>query len=109
MHGHCGRRWIKFALLALVGIGVAVLAVMLLWNWLVPALFNGPHIHFLQALGLLILSRILFRGHPHFRGHWHRHMEARMQNMTPEEREKFHAGMRCCGRHDESEKSPAAE
>ncbi len=29
---------------------------MLLWNWLVPPIFNGPAITFLQALGLLALA-----------------------------------------------------
>ena len=33
--------------------------VMLLWNWLVPQLFNGKMINYGQALGLLVLVRIL--------------------------------------------------
>jgi hypothetical protein len=37
-------------------------AVMLLWNWLLPAVTGLPEITFLQALGLLALSRILFGG-----------------------------------------------
>ena len=32
----------------------------LLWNWLVPVLFNGPIISYWQALGLLTLTKILF-------------------------------------------------
>jgi len=39
--------------------------VMALWNWLMPALFGLKTIRFLQALGLLVFSRILFGG---FRG-----------------------------------------
>lgn len=89
------------------GIAVLILAaatllgavVMVLWNAVVPGLFTGAHpIDYLHALGLLVLSRILFGG---FRGHggWHgrRHF-ARWQAMTAEEREKF---MRCgpLGRH----------
>ena len=37
-------------------------AVKLLWNWLLPPLFGWPAVSFWQALGLLVLSRILFGG-----------------------------------------------
>jgi len=33
-----------------------------LWNWLLPALFGFPAVTFWQALGLLLLCRILFGG-----------------------------------------------
>jgi hypothetical protein len=36
--------------------------VMLLWNWLLPAIAGLPAITFLQAVGLLALARILFGG-----------------------------------------------
>ena len=71
--------------------------VMLLWNAIVPGLFTAAQpIDYLHALGLLVLSRILFGGFRggggwHWRMHRHRHGHwARMQEMTPEEREKFH-------------------
>lgn len=35
---------------------------MWLWNWLMPTIFNLPVITFWQAAGILVLSRILFRG-----------------------------------------------
>ncbi|PQV54040.1 hypothetical protein [Paraburkholderia sp. BL21I4N1] len=83
------------ALVPLVVVGVAVLgwAVMTLWNWVVPALFVGARlIDFWHALGLLVLSRILFGG---FRGHgggWRERRHWRKwQAMTPEEREQFQA------------------
>ncbi|MBI1423226.1 MAG: hypothetical protein GC149_07160 [Gammaproteobacteria bacterium] len=106
MHGRFRKRnWFRFALLAIVGIALASLVVMLLWNWLAPAVFGLTKIHYLQAIGLLILSRILFRGQPNIRGHWRRHMEQRWQEMAPEERENFRAGMWSCwgrGKYDES-------
>ncbi len=34
--------------------------IKLLWNWLVPELFKGPRIRFKHALGIVILSRLLF-------------------------------------------------
>jgi hypothetical protein len=37
-------------------------AAMLLWNWLLPTIVGLPEITFLQAVGLLALSRILFGG-----------------------------------------------
>jgi len=67
-----------------------------------PAIFHLPAITWLQALGLLILSKILFGG---FRGggprqHWKNKMKQRWMNMTPEEKEKFKQDWmsRCGGR-----------
>jgi hypothetical protein len=90
-------------IITFVVVGVAVLSgvVMALWNWLMPALFSGLHaIKYTQALGLLVLSKILFSGF-RGRGHggWHRHGPGgrqrweRWQKMTPEEREQFQQGM----------------
>lgn len=49
---------------------------MWLWNWLMPVIFNLPVITFWQAAGILVLSRILFRGggwgHRVGRRHWRR-------------------------------------
>lgn len=90
-------RFLKIFVLAIIGVGALGWVVMVLWNWLMPALFAGAHsIDFLQALGLLVLCKILFGG---MRGHggWHRHRHhchhQRLNNMTPEEREKFRHGM----------------
>jgi len=76
-------------------VAVAALSaiVMLLWNAIVPGIFSAaPRIDYLHALGLLVLSRILFggfRGHGGWHGHRHGHW-AKWQAMTPEEREQFH-------------------
>ena len=68
-----------------------------LWNWLLPSLFGWHPITFWQALGLLVLCRILFGGF-HGRGPGggksRRMMAERWENMTPEEREKFRHGLR---------------
>ncbi len=69
-----------------------------LWNWLMPGLFGWHLITFWQALGILILSKILFggfRGRPGWGGHWRGRMIERWEKMTPEEREKFREGLRC--------------
>jgi hypothetical protein len=76
--------------LFIVAIAALGAVVMLLWNAVIPALFAAAQpIGYLQALGLLVLSRILFGN---FRGHggWHRHKHwDKWHAMTPEEREQF--------------------
>jgi hypothetical protein len=95
------KKWIFLAPLALVAIAIFIAigggSVMLLWNWLLPALFGWRQITFWQALGLLALCRILFGGlggrgsHPSYS---RRRMFERWERMTPEERERFRHGMR---------------
>jgi hypothetical protein len=34
---------------------------MLLWNWLMPTIFNLPYIGFWQACGINLLASILFK------------------------------------------------
>lgn len=98
------RRWIfvvaPLAVAAFIIIGGEV--VMYLWNWLLPSLFGWRLITFWQALGLLVLCRILFGGwgrHGGPRSHFRRRMAEKWEHMTPEEREKFRQSMRgrCAG------------
>src|SRR5271156_3175227 len=90
------RRARKLLVLLPVGIlaiGIFGFGVMSLWNWLVPALFGGKLITFWQALGMLVLSRILVGGFSRPR------VVHKWEQLTPEEREKFRAAMekRRCG------------
>lgn len=89
------RFWIRkvagFICLCIVGILVFGGIVMSLWNALMPEIFHLPIITFWQALGLLLLAKILFSG---FRGggprpQWKDKLKAKWANMTPEEKEKF--------------------
>jgi hypothetical protein len=86
-----------FLLLApiiLAGMGWAVYG---LWNWLMPSLFALHTITYWQAVGLMVLSGILFRGFrgPRFSGgSWRHGMQERWGRMTPEEREEFVKGLR---------------
>jgi hypothetical protein len=88
-------RWAGKAVFALVALGALGGGVTLLWNWVMPALFDGARtIDFAHALGLLVLSRILFGG---FRGHggWrHRRHWRKWEAMSPEERERFRSAWR---------------
>lgn len=101
------RRGLRFVLFALLAAAVLSLVTMSLWNWLMPALFGLRAITFWQALGMLLLSRILlggFRGRAGHSMHWRRRMHERWEQMTPEQREKFRQGMReRCGHRGTSE------
>jgi hypothetical protein len=93
-------RWkFKIAILIVVAVAAMGALVMWLWNWLIPVMFNGPMINFWQALGIMLLCRILFRG---FWGMKHRGMygmhgmpggfgpwKSHFDKMTPEEKDKM--------------------
>jgi len=86
-------RILFFILIAAVAILVFGGVVMLLWNNVLATVTNVHTITFVQALGILVLSKILFGG---FRGgwgprryYWKQRMAQKWNNMTPEEREKF--------------------
>ena len=90
-------RRLKFISFAAAAILVLGFVVMSLWNWLTPSLFGWRIINLSQALGLLVLTRILFggfRGRPGGHMYWRRRMMQRWEQMTPEEREKFREGIR---------------
>ena len=67
--------------------------VFYLWNWLAPMLFGFKTITFWQAFGLLVLCRMLFGGFGmgggHRRSDWGHRMRARVQQMSPEQRDAF--------------------
>jgi len=102
-----GLKILAFILLAAT---VFSFVVRWLWNWLMPGIFGLHAIGFWQALGLLVLSKILFggfRGRPAFATHWRQRLIERWEQMTPEEREKFRAGMRGgCGPFGHSPATP---
>jgi hypothetical protein len=87
-----GRHWgpwrivaVAIAVLIIVPLLVFVFGTltMLLWNWLMPALFGLKTITFWMAIGILLLGKLIFgcrsgfyRHHGRSRGwgkgHWHR-------------------------------------
>ncbi|MFI4889539.1 MAG: hypothetical protein ACHQIL_03305 [Steroidobacterales bacterium] len=95
-----GLKMLAFAALAITLAGSLV---MWLWNAVLPAAAGLHQIGFVQALGLLVLARILFgglRGHGRRHWHWRARMQAHWQQMTPEEREQFRGALgsrRRCG------------
>ena len=99
MKRHWVFRVLKFVLFAALFIGVFSFVVMSLWNWLMPTLFGWRLVSYWQAMGILVLSKILFggfRGRPGPPWYWRRRMMERWEKMTPEEREKFHKGLESC-------------
>ena len=91
------RRFLFFILIGAVAILAFTGLVMLLWNNILAGVLNISTITFWQAMGILLLSKILFGG---FRGGWRGrrgygphswkvNMPEKWASMTPEEREKF--------------------
>jgi hypothetical protein len=90
-------RGLKFILFGAAAIAVVGTVVMSLWNALLPDLFGWHVISFWQALGLLVLSKILLGGWHGRGGHhmrWRAHMAERWDSMSEDERAKFREGMR---------------
>ena len=92
MKNHSKFKFLLFVPLIPVAIFAVGYITMLLWNALLPVIFHLPVITFWQAVGLLILTRLLFgighHGHGHHRP-WSHDFRHKMENMTPEEREQF--------------------
>lgn len=92
------RKGLMFVLLFIAGVLLFSLAVMGLWNAILPAVLSVKAITFTQAFGILVLSKILFGGFGSKGGwsrggrhQWGRGMQEKWANMTPGEREKFKA------------------
>lgn len=84
-HCNVAGRFFHIIFMVIGGIALAILTaaifgivVMYLWNWLMPVLFGLKTIGYWQALGLVLLAKLVFGhlgyrhgGHPHC-GHGHR-------------------------------------
>lgn len=90
--------WLKKIIgFTILGLAIGALlgwVVMSLWNCVLVAVLGVKVITFWQALGILLLSKILFGGfHKKWSnnggGRWNAEMKEKWQNMTPEEKEKF--------------------
>jgi hypothetical protein len=92
---------LKCVLLGILAVIVFGWVTMALWNWLVPELFHGPVINYWQALGLLVLSKILFSGlgkkshGSHGTGpYWKHRFYEKFSNMPAGQREEFKRRMK---------------
>ena len=95
-------RGLRFALFGALFVALAGFVTMSLWNWLVPELFHGPLISLPQALGLLLLSRLLLGGFggggragawARQRRAWQQRMAGRLESLSPEQQEQFRQQM----------------
>jgi hypothetical protein len=109
------RRAIGIFFMVIIAITVFSFIVMSLWNNVLVAVVPVHALNFSQALGILVLSKILFGGFgPRgggFRGRrWGRDMKEKWQNMTPEEKEKFKQDWRNrCNRFSTTGKESATQ
>jgi hypothetical protein len=104
--------WIKRVIFIPIAIAAGVFVfgslVMFLWNSILPAVLGISTITFWQALGILVLSKILFggfrSGHGHFHDHAGHHFKGKWMNLSPEEREKMKQEWRSrCSIHPKEE------
>ena len=106
------QKILRVLIVAVVAIPLFGFVVEQLWNWLVPPVFGCKSITFVQALGLFVLSKVLFGGfHRHDRGRrWNRGMMDRWAAMSPEDRDRFRTGLRNrAWRRDARAMQPAQE
>jgi hypothetical protein len=97
------KKWILLIPLAILAIPLFIVisgeVVRYLWNWLLPSLFGWRQITFRQAVGILVLCRMLFGRFGHrssYRPGFRSRMTGRWKQRTPEEREKFRQELRAC-------------
>jgi NADH:ubiquinone oxidoreductase subunit 5 (subunit L)/multisubunit Na+/H+ antiporter MnhA subunit len=90
------HRPVRYIVWGIGGLALAAAAfffgfiLMLLWNWLMPAIFGLPNITFWQGWGLVLLTHILFKAGPH--DHFHGHN-------SDDFRKKFHERLKKHGPH----------
>jgi hypothetical protein len=92
------KRRVLFPFIALAAVALFSAVIMLLWNALFPAIFGLGTITYWQALGLLVLSKILFGGfrgpHPAWIERRHALFHEKWMSMTDEERAKLRQTLR---------------
>lgn len=102
-----GKKWMFFLLIfPLILFGLSY-AVMWLWNAILPEVVHAGELGYWQAMGLLVLSRLLFGGFG-FKGrhgpeHFHKARELRekWRGMSDEEKIKFREEWKIrCGKHE---------
>jgi amino acid permease len=83
--------------LLIIGLFAISAVVMLLWNWIIPAISSLSPLTYWQAMGLFILCKILFGGFQFRRHHrgfrsirkCHTDQHERFMEMSEEEKQQF--------------------
>jgi len=90
---HRINRGVLFVPIFIGGVFLFTWGVMLLWNAVLPAAIPAVKaITFWQAMGIFVLSKILFgfnKGWGGRRGGWRERMDKKWSTLTPEEKEKI--------------------
>lgn len=90
-----GKRFLK-PIIMLLFVAVAGVAIMLLWNAIVPSVIGWGSVSYLQAVGLFLLSRILFGSISGLK--WHANtlvcsnrdeLSAQLRGMSREEKREY--------------------
>lgn len=119
----CCRFRFFIPLIILAVVALLALAVRGLWNGVLADVLDVKAITYWQALGILVLARILFGGFPRrgggFGPPWMRYrMMRHWQSLTPEQREQMRQKMRekfgdwprpCCGGDETDETDKPGE
>lgn len=91
----------KYVVWGAIALLFFALVTMLLWNWLIPSIFNGPALTYFQALGLLLLTKLLLWGFgkpgnygPYTNQFFKEKFYEKFSHMTPEQREAFKQRMK---------------
>jgi hypothetical protein len=95
----CGKWRLLLPFIVLAVVALLALAVRCLWNGILVEVTGVKAVSYCQALGLLVLAKILFGRFPGRGGRcgpsWgKRRMMRHWQSLSPEEREKLRAEMR---------------
>ena len=97
-----------FLLIFLAGFLLLSAAIMWLWNAIIPGLTGFEQLTYWQAMGLLVLSRILFGGWGPWRRRYRsprKHWREKWANMSDEDRARFRQAWRkrCRPRNENQE------
>ena len=111
-------RFVAGTILMFIGaIALFTLAVMILWNWLIPEIFGLSTINYWQALGILALSKLLFAGfgdahHAHGdrkKKHWHSKFEEKWRKMPRDRHAEYMQKMKDKGFGSEEDEDKTQE
>ncbi|MDR3237289.1 MAG: hypothetical protein LBT84_02170 [Spirochaetia bacterium] len=90
---------VKFVLLAIAALAGFSALTMILWNIILPNIAGLPAIDYGQAVGLFLLSRLLFGGigggkllafgFAHKHHHYRNHLRDKWKGMSDDERKEF--------------------
>ena len=90
--------WVKkiigFIVFAFAATALLSFVVMSLWNNILAVVLHVSLINFWQALGILVLSKILFGGFRFGGSHNSHRWKNKFANMTPEEKDAFKEKMK---------------